>query len=80
MEHLNYACHPQEFFTKLDCFAHDNWAVATVRGGRGVQVATVCTLPRHVDLQHYEVSVGRSGVGLRPGLLEVPVADVLGIA
>ena len=45
-----------------------------------VRVATVCTLPRHAGLQHYEVSVGGGGVGLRPGLLEVPVADVLGIA
>ena len=27
MEHLNYAFHPQEFFTKLDCFAQHNWVV-----------------------------------------------------
>jgi hypothetical protein len=34
-----------------------------------VRVATVWTLPRHVGLQHYEVSVGVSSSGLRPGLL-----------
>ena len=37
MEHLNYACHPQEVFAKLGCFAQHNWAVVTVRRGRGVQ-------------------------------------------
>ena len=39
MEHLNYACHPQEFFTKLSCFAHSIWAVAVVRRGRGGSTA-----------------------------------------
>ena len=35
VEHLNYACHPQEIITKLCCFAHSIWAVVAVRSGRG---------------------------------------------
>jgi hypothetical protein len=30
VEHLDYACHPQEIITKFYSFAHSIWATAAV--------------------------------------------------
>ena len=42
--------------------------------------ATVCILAEHVGLEHYRMSVGVGGVGLRPSPLEISITDVLGVS
>ena len=55
MEHLDYACHPYQIFTKFVCFAVVFAVVSWHRGGCGV-LSTLLTVNAGCDLQHDTVS------------------------
>ena len=55
VEHLDYACHPYQIFTKFVCFARVFAVVRLVRAGYGV-LSTVLTVDAGCDLQHDTVS------------------------
>jgi hypothetical protein len=55
VEHLDYACHPYQIFTKFVCFARVFAVVRLVRAGYGV-LSTVLTVNAGSGLQHDAVS------------------------
>ena len=55
MEHLDYACHPYQIFTKFVCFARVFAVARRHRSGCGV-LTTVLTVDAGCDLQHDTVS------------------------